>query len=78
MSIIYVLQLKCFAFLHAVLIVFFGNVYFAIVNFNIRGRNKQFSESSQNFMSEKSIFGHFEVTFLNILNFSRSGIVFSC
>ena len=53
-----------------------GNVYFVIVLFNIRGRKMRFSESSQIFMSEKSIFGHFEVIFLNVYNFSRAGLVF--
>ena len=52
--------------LHAVLKVVSGNVYFVIVIFNIRGRKMRFSESSQNSISEKSIFGHFEVIFLNV------------
>ena len=52
--------------LHAVSNVVSGNVYFAIVISNIRGRKKLFSESSQNSLSEKSIFGHFEVIFLNV------------
>ena len=43
-----------------------GNVYFVIVIFNIHGRKMRFSESSQNSLSENSIFGHFEVIFLNI------------
>ena len=50
--------------LNAVFIVVFGNVYFVIVIFNSCGRKMQFSESSQNSMSEKSIFGQFEVIFL--------------
>ena len=52
--------------LHAVFNVIFGNVYFVIVIFNIHGRKMRFSESSQNPVSEKSIFGHFEVIFLNV------------
>ena len=52
--------------LHAVFNVVFGNVYFVIVNFNIRGRKMRFSESTQNFLSEKSIFGHFGNIFLNV------------
>ena len=51
--------------LHAVFNVVSGNVYFVIVIFNIHGRKMRFSESTQNSMSEKSIFGHFEVIFLN-------------
>ena len=52
--------------LHVVVIVVFGNVYFVLVIFNICGRKMRFSESSQNPVSEKSIFGHFEVIFLNV------------
>ena len=52
--------------LHAVFNVVSGNVDFVIVNFNIDGRKMRFSESTQNFISEKSIFGHFEVIFLNV------------
>ena len=52
--------------LHAVFNVVSGNVYFVIVNFNIHGRKMRFSESTQNFISEKSIFGQFEVIFLNV------------
>ena len=37
----------------------------------------RFSENTENSISEKSIFGHFEVTFLNVLNFRRAGVVFS-
>ena len=51
--------------LHAVFKVVFGIVYFVIVISNIRGRKMRFSESSQNSISEKSIFGQFEVVFLN-------------
>ena len=49
--------------LHAVFDVVFGNVFFVIVIFNIHGRKMQLFESSQNSISEKSIFGHFEVIF---------------
>ena len=52
--------------LHAVLNVIFGNVYFVIVISSICGQKIRFSESSQNSMSEKSIFGHFEVIFFNV------------
>ena len=59
--------------LHAIFIVVFGNVYFVIVSFNIHGRKMRFSESSRNSISEKSIFGHFEVIFLNVLIFGQDG-----
>ena len=52
--------------LHAVFNVVSGNVYFVILIFIIHGRKMRFSESRQNSISEKSIFGHFEVIFLNI------------
>ena len=52
--------------LHAVFKVVSGSVYFVIVIFNIHGPKMRFSESSQNSISEKSIFGHFEVIFLNV------------
>ena len=52
--------------LHAVYNVVFGNVYFVIVIFIIHGRKMQFSESSQKSLSEKSIFGQFEIIFLNV------------
>ena len=52
--------------LHAVFNVIFGNVYFSIVIFNISGQKMRFSESSQNSISEKSIFGQFEVISLNV------------
>ena len=52
--------------LHAIFDVVFGNVYFVIVIFNIHGQKMRFSESSQKSVSEKSIFGHFEVIFLNV------------
>ena len=52
--------------LHAVFNVIFGNVYFVIVIFKIHGRKMRFSESTQNSLSEKSIFGQFEVIFLHV------------
>ena len=52
--------------LHAVFNVVFRNVDFNIVFFNIRGRKMRFSESRQSSISEKFIFGHFEVIFLNV------------
>ena len=52
--------------LHAVFNVVFGNVYFVIVIFNIHGQKMRIFESGQNSMSVKSIFGHFEVIFLNV------------
>ena len=52
--------------LHAAFNVVSGNVYFDIVIFNICGRKMRFSESSQNSIPENSIFGHFEVIFLNV------------
>ena len=64
--------------LHAIFNVVFGNVYCVIVIFNIHGQKMRLSESGQNSMSEKSIFGHFEVFFLNVQIFPRAGVVFSC
>ena len=64
--------------LHAVFNVASGNVYFVIGSSNIHGRKMRLSESSQNSMSEKSIFGHFEVIFLNVLSFSRTGVAVFC
>ena len=52
--------------LHVVFNVVADNVYFVIVIFNIFGRKMRFSESSQYSVSEKSIFGQFEVIFLNV------------
>ena len=63
---------------HAVFNVAFDNAYFVIVILNIHGQKMRFSESSQNSISEKSIFGQFEVMFLNIYIFPRAGVVFSC
>ena len=52
--------------LHAVFNVVVGIVYFVKVIFNIQGRKMRFSESSENSLFEKSIFGHFDVIFLNV------------
>ena len=64
--------------LHEVFNVIFGNVYFVMVIFNIHGQKLRFPESSQNSKTEKSIFGQFEVIFLNVYNFPRARVVFSC
>ena len=55
--------------LHAVFNVVSGNVYFVIGVFKIHGQKMQFSESSQNSITEKSIFGHFEVFFFHSIFF---------
>ena len=52
--------------LHAALKVISDIVYFVLVFSNIHGGKMRFSESSQNSMTEKSIFGHFEVIFLYV------------
>ena len=52
--------------LHAAFNVVSGSVYFVIVIFKIYGQKVRFSKSSQNSISEKSIFGLFEVIFLNV------------
>ena len=64
--------------LHAVFIVVFGINYSVIVIFTSCGRKMRLSESSQNSISEKSIFGQFEVIFLNVWFFPGAGVVFSC
>ena len=64
--------------LHAVFNVVFCNVYFVVVIFNIQGRKMRFSESSQNSITEKSIFGQFEVHFLYVSSFPTAGVVISC
>ena len=43
-----------------------GKVHFLLVIFQIPGRKMPFSASSQNSITEKSISGHFEVSFLEI------------
>ena len=54
--------------LHAVFFVVFDYVYFhtLVVILNNHDQKMQFSASSQNFSSEKSILDHFEVIFLNV------------
>ena len=52
--------------LNGIFVSIFGNVYFVIVIFNICGLKLRLSASSQNSKSGKSIFGHFEVIFLNV------------
>ena len=52
--------------LHAVVNVAYGSVEFVIPIFVFHGHKMRFSESSQNSKSEKSVFGHFEVFFLNV------------
>ena len=52
--------------LHVVFNVSFGNVYFVIVIINIHGQKMRFSKSSQNSISENSIFGQFEAVVLNV------------
>ena len=64
--------------LHADFIVVFGIVYFVTVISNIRGWKMRFSESSQNSISEKSIFGHFEAVLLNLYILPGAGVVISC
>ena len=58
---------------HVVCDVVFGNVYFVKVFFIIHGRKRRFSETSQNPISGKSIFGHFEVIFSQRIKFSQGG-----
>ena len=62
--------------LHAIFKIISGNEYFVIVVFIFRGRKMRFSESSQNSMSEKSIFGHFEVFLSTYKNFPGRGWCF--
>ena len=64
--------------LHAIIKVFSENVYFVTVIFTIPGQKLLISASSQNIITEKSIFGHFEVIFLNVEDFLRAGTVISC
>ena len=52
--------------LHAVFNVVFVNVVFVMLIFNIHGGKMRFSESNQNSISEKSIYGQFDVIFLNV------------
>ena len=46
--------------------------------FNILDREMQFSASSQNSFSGKSIFGHLEFFSLLVKCFARAGAVYSC
>ena len=48
--------------LHGIFHVIFSNVYVIIVISNIHDKKMRFSESSQNSLSENSIFGHFQVS----------------
>ena len=59
--------------LHAVFDVVSLNVNFNIVLLNIHGRKLRFSASSQNSISEKSIFGQFEVLFSTYKFFQGRG-----
>ena len=52
--------------LHAPFNLVSRNLYFGIVVFTLHGRKTRFSESSQNSISEKSIFGQFGAIFLNV------------
>ena len=52
--------------LHAFFDVVFGVVNFVVVIFDICGLKMRLSASSQTSRSEKSIFGQFEVFFLNV------------
>ena len=61
--------------LKAVFNVISGIVYLVIVNFSIHGRKMRFSESCQFSISEKSIFGQFEVILLNVCIFLTAGLV---
>ena len=62
--------------LHAVFNAVFGNVYFVLNIFIISDLNLPFPESSQNSVSEKLTFGHFEVIFLNHYISFRAGWLF--
>ena len=52
--------------MHEVFNVVFGNVYFVIVISYIHCRKLRCSASSQIFIAKNSIFGQFEVIFLNV------------
>ena len=75
MSIIYFVK-KISTLLNAILNVVFGSVYFVVVISTICGLKMPFSKGSQNSISEKSIFGQFEVIFLSVQIFSRTGWFF--
>ena len=59
--------------LHAAFNVVFGNVYFALLIFNIHGRKMRFSASSQKSVSAKSIFPR-----SGVIHFPKAGLAFSC
>ena len=59
--------------LPAIFNVVFGNVYFVIALFNNRGQKTRFSACSQISISEKMIFGQFEVIFPNVYIFPWRG-----
>ena len=52
--------------LHEVFDAVSDNVYLVIVIFNIHDRKMRLPASSQNLIPENSIFGQFEVIFLNV------------
>ena len=64
--------------LHAIFNVVFDNIYFVIGFVTVHGWKKRCSESSQKSISEKSIFGHFEVIDLNVQSFPNLGVLISC
>ena len=51
-------------------------MYFVLLDFKIRDRKMRFSGSSQNSLSEKSIFALSAVIFLNVYIFSKAGWLF--
>ena len=51
-------------------------ILFFIVISHICGLKMRFSASSLSSLSEKSIFGHFEVIFPNVKTFLRAGVLF--
>ena len=53
-------------------------VKFVLVFQKTFDRKMWFLESSENSLTEKSIFGHFEVFILNVWTFPRLGVVISC
>ena len=60
---------------HSVFHLIFVIWYFVLLFLNIYGRKMRFSEGSQNSISEKSIFGNFEIKFFNVQIF-LGGAVF--
>ena len=61
--------------LHVVFIVVSDNAHFVICIFLVVGSKMMFSAGSQISISYKSIFGPFEVVFLNVLLFLNAGLV---